>query len=150
MFEASIFMWQIPFPEHTMLSAVKTLMVQNFKLSLLLTITGPSPFDKLSPDFLRDAETARDRLVAKAAQLIQNITTKITENLMSIRCKINGGKFYSRIQSGFFQHRSMAAALQIQYGPGSTTSVLSSLGIQSSICDEFINRRKGKYDKDNA
>ena len=69
---------------------------------------------------------------------------------MSIRCKMDGGKFYNRIQSGSFQHRSMAAALRVQYGPGWTTSVLSSLGIQSSICDEFTNRRKRKHDKDSA
>ena len=28
--------------------------------------------------------------------------------------------------------------------------MLSSLGIQSSICDEFTNRRKRKHDKDSA
>ena len=118
--------------------------------SKLLPIIGQSPLYKLPPDFLRDIETAGDRLVAKAAHLIQNKTTNITENFMSIRCKVDGGKFYNRIQSGSFQHRSMAAALWVQYGPGWTTSVLSSLGIQSSICDKFTNRRKRKHDKDSA
>ena len=88
--------------------------------------------------------------MAKAAQLIQNKTTNITENFMSIRCKMDGGKFYNRIQSGSFQHRSVAAALWVQYGPGWITSVLNSLGIRSSICDEFTKRRKQKHDKDSA
>ena len=67
--------------------------------------------------------------MAEAAQLIQNKTTNITENFMFIRCKMDGGKFYNRIQSGFLQHRSMAAALRVQCGLGWTTPVFSSLGI---------------------
>ena len=63
---------------------------------------------------------------------------------------MDGGKFYNRIQSGSFQHRSMAAALRVQYGPGWTTSILNNMGIKSSICDKFTNRRKRKHDKDNA
>ena len=49
-----------------------------------LLITGPSPLDKLPPNFLHDVEAAGDRLVSKAAQLIQNKTTNITENFMFI------------------------------------------------------------------
>ena len=37
---------------------------------------------------------------------------------MSVRSKIDGGKFYNRIQSGSFQHRCAAAALRLQLGPG--------------------------------
>ena len=44
----------------------------------------------------------------------------------------------------------MAAALRVQYGPGWTTSILMNFGVQSSICDEFTNRRKRKHDKDSA
>ena len=44
----------------------------------------------------------------------------------------------------------MAAALRVQYGPGWTTPILNNLGIQSSICDDFTNRRKRKHDKDSA
>ena len=58
-----------------------------------LPITRTSPLDKLPPDFLRDVEAAGDRLVSKAAQLIQNKTTNITENFMSIRCKMDGANF---------------------------------------------------------
>ena len=89
-------------------------------------------------------------MVSKAAQLIQNKTTNITENFMSIRCKMDGGKFYNRIQSGSFQHRSMAAALRVQCGPGWTTSILNDLGICSPICDKFTEGRKRKHDNDNA
>ena len=88
-----------------------------------LPIIGHSPLDKLPPDFLRNIEIAGDWLLAKAAQLIQNKTTNITEIFKFIRCKMDGGKFCNRIQSGSFQHRSMAAALRVQYGPGWTTSV---------------------------
>ena len=89
---------------------------------MIHTIIGPSPLDSLPPNFLHDVEAAGYRLVAKAEQLIQNKTTNISENFMSIRCKMDGGKFYNRIQSGSFQHHCMAAALCIQYGPGWTTS----------------------------
>lgn len=117
---------------------------------MYLLIIEPSPLDKLPSNFLRDVEAAGDRLVAKAAQLVQNKTTNITENFMSIRCKMDGGKFYNRIQSGSFQHRSMAAALRVQNGPGWTTSILNHLGLQSSICDKFTIGRKRKHDKDTA
>ena len=110
----------------------------------------PSPLDKLPPNFLRDVEAAGDRLVAKAAQLVQNRTTNITENFMSIRCKMDGGKYYNRIQSGSFQHRSMAAALRVQFGPGWTTSILNSFGIQSTVFDKFTSSRKRKHDRDTA
>ena len=115
-----------------------------------LLITGLSLLDKLPPDFLRDVGAAGDQLVTKAAQLVQNKTTNVTENFMSIRCKMDGGKFYNRIQSGSFQHRSMAAALRVQHGPGWTTSILNNLGIQSFICDKYTIGRKQKHDKDNA
>ena len=45
---------------------------------------GSSLLSKLPPSFLHDDESAGDRLVAKAPQLIQNKTTNITENFMSI------------------------------------------------------------------
>ena len=69
-----------------------------------LPITGPSPLSKFPPNFFYDVEAAGDRLVSKAAQLMQNKIINITENCMSIRCKMDGGKFYNRIHSGSFQH----------------------------------------------
>ena len=59
----------------------------------------------------------------KAAQLIHNKTTNLCENFMSICCKMDGGKFYNRIQSGSFNHRCMAAALRVQCGPRWMTHV---------------------------
>ena len=58
--------------------------------------------------------------MSKAAQLVQNKTTNLSENFMSVRCKMDGEKYCNRIQSGSFQlqHRCMAAALQVQHGPG--------------------------------
>ena len=47
--------------------------------------TGAPVLSWLLPNFLHDAESAGDHLVAKANQLIQNKTTNITENFMSIR-----------------------------------------------------------------
>ena len=79
------------------------------------------------PSFLH-VDAVGDRLVANAEQLIQNKTTNISESYMSIRCKMDGGKFYNRIQSGTLQHHSMAAALHVQHGPGWTTPVLDLFG----------------------
>ena len=46
---------------------------------------GSSLLSKLPPSFLYDIESAGDRLMVKAPQLIQNKTTNITENFMSIK-----------------------------------------------------------------
>ena len=53
----------------------------------------PESIEQLPPGLLRAADTLEDRLVKKAAQLIHNKTTNLYENLMSIHCKIDGGKF---------------------------------------------------------
>ena len=55
------------------------------------------------PPGLLKIDTLADRLVSKASQLIQNTTANLSENFISIRCKMDGGKFY-KIQSGSFQH----------------------------------------------
>ena len=88
--------------------------------------------------------------MSKASQLVSNKTTNISENFMSIRCKMDGGKYFNRVQSGSFQHRSMAAALRVQYGPGWTTSILHQIGIKSQPQEEYTKRRKRKRDLDNA
>ena len=120
----------------------------DYIIKLMLHTTEPSLLDKLPSNFLCDVEAAGDRLVAKAAQLIQ--TTNITENFMSIRCKMDGEKYYNRIQSGSFQHRSMAAALRVQFGLGWTTSILKSFDIRSTLCDDFTNSWKRKHEQDTA
>ena len=77
-----------------------------------LSHTDSLPFDKFPPDFIDVVESCGDRLVSKATQLIScNKTTDIL-HCMSIRCKMEGGKYFNRVQSVSFQHRSMAAALK--------------------------------------
>ena len=63
----------------------------------------------LPPNLIFEVERADDRLVSKAAQLISNNTTNLSECYMSIRAKMDGGKQINRIQSGSFEHRCMAA-----------------------------------------
>ena len=67
--------------------------------------------DKFPPNFLHDVEAAGDRLVAKAAQLVQDKTTNITENSMSIRCKMDGGS----IIIGYSQDHSNIVQWQLHY-----------------------------------
>jgi len=56
------------------------------------------------------------------------------------------GKYFNRVQAGSFQHRSMAAALRVQYGPGWTTTILHQIGIHSQLQDAYTKRRKRKHD----
>ena len=72
----------------------------------------------LPPNLLFEIDRAGDRLVNKAAQLISNSTTNLSECYMSIRAKMDGGKQVNRIQSGSFQHRCMTAGLSMILGPG--------------------------------
>ena len=72
----------------------------------IIGITGPSPFDKLPPEFLCHAEaTIGDRLVTRAVQLMQNQTAITTKNFMSTRCKMDGMNYITEqlIQSGSFK-----------------------------------------------
>ena len=46
---------------------------------------GSLLLSKPLPSFLHDVESAGDQLVAKAPRLIQNKTTYVTDNFMSIR-----------------------------------------------------------------
>ena len=86
--------------------------------SSTLVETTPSVLDKLPPGLYRAIQNAGDRIVSKAAQLIQDETTNLSESYMSVRTKMDGGKTFNRIQSGSFEHRCMAAALRLQLGPG--------------------------------
>ena len=73
-----------------------------------------------------------------------------SQKTLSIRCKMDGSKYYNRIQSGLFQHWSMAATLHVQFNPGWMTSILNCFGIQSTVFDKYTNSRKRKHDRDNA
>ena len=103
----------------------------------------------LPPNLLFEIERAGDRLVNKAAQLISNRTTNLSECFMSIRAKMDGGKQINRIQSGSFEHRCMAAGLSMTLGPGWIEDTLKYLfGSCSSVTETFSNRRKRKHERD--
>lgn len=76
---------------------------------------------EIDPKMYHDIQTALTRLVSKADQLVDNVTTNIAESWMHIRSKYNGGKVINRSQSGSWQHRCMGAGLQQnegkQWGP---------------------------------
>ena len=65
---------------------------------------------------------------------------------------MDGGKLFNRVQSGSFEHQSMAAALRVQHGTGWTIPVMHSMGITSGLeqLEKLTNRRKQKHDLDSA
>ena len=90
-----------------------------------------------------------DRLVSKAAQLINNNTTNLSECYISIRAKMDGGKQINRIQSGSFEHRCMAAGLSLTLGPGWTEAAWKHLfGACSTITEKFATHRERKLEQD--
>ena len=98
-------------------------------------------------------DTLADRIVSKAAHLIHNKTTNFCENYMSVRCKMDGGKYFNRIQSGSFQHRCMAAALRVLCGPDWIAKLWRRLGYDTPalhVIDTHTNRRKRRHTLDNA
>jgi len=102
---------------------------------------------------IQAVDTIAGRIVSKAAQLIHNKTTNLCENYMSIHCKMDGGKYFNRIQSGSFQHRCMAAALRVQCGPDWIAQAWRRLGYDTpalDIVDAQGNRRKRKHTLDKA
>ena len=70
-----------------------------------------SHLESLPSGLFHAIQGANDRIVTKASQLASNHTSNLCENFMSIQSKMDGGKFFNRVQGGLFQHRSMAAAL---------------------------------------
>ena len=76
-----------------------------------------SRLESLPSGLFRAIQGAGDRIVTKASQLVGNHSSNLCENFMSIRSKMDGGKFFNWVQGGSFQHRSMAAALRVQLGP---------------------------------
>ena len=105
----------------------------------------------MPPVLLKSVDIVGDRLVSKAAPLVQNKTTNLSENFMSIRCKMDGGKYSNRIQSGSFQHRYMATALHIQHGSGLLVDVWKlAFSSNSDVLVMFSNNRKGQHTTDTA
>ncbi len=76
---------------------------------------GSTPM-KPNPKMMHDIQTALSRLVSKASQLIENVTTNVAECWMHIRSKYDGGKVINRSQSGSWEHRCMGAGLQQNMG----------------------------------
>ena len=103
----------------------------------------------LPPNLLFEIEQAGDRLMNKAAQLISNRTTNLSECFMSIRIKMDGGKQINRIQSGSFEHRCMAAGLSMTLGPGWIETTLKHLfGSCSAVTKTFCGHQKRKHESD--
>ena len=103
--------------------------------------------DDLQAGLFRAVDTLGDRLVAKASQLISNKTTYICENFMSIHCKMDGGKYFNRVQSGSFHHRCMAAVLRVRWIAHVWKTLFHSVG---ETLNTGCNRRKRKLTLDNA
>ena len=54
----------------------------------------------INPKLYHDIQVILSRLVAKAEQLIDNVTTNLAESWMHVRTKFDGGKVINRSQSG--------------------------------------------------
>ena len=76
----------------------------------------------INPKLYHDLQVILSRLVPKASQLIDNVTTNLAESWMHMRSKYDGGKVINRSQSGSWEHRCMGAGLQQnegkEWGPG--------------------------------
>lgn len=70
----------------------------------------------VDPKLLHDLQLLVSRLAEQSRQLIGNYTTNLAESWMHIRCKFDGGKVINRSQHGSWQHRSMGAGLEQNYG----------------------------------
>ena len=70
----------------------------------------------INPALYHDIQVILSRLVAKASQLIDNVTTNLAESWMHIRTKFDGGKVVNRSQSGLWEHHCMGAGLQQNIG----------------------------------
>ena len=73
--------------------------------------------DTLPDGLYNNLMSCCDRIWMLAPQLITNQTSNLAECYMSVRCHFDGGKYYNRVQSGSFEHRSYGAGLRFQNGP---------------------------------
>ncbi len=71
---------------------------------------------EINPNMYHDIQVILSRLVVKAVQLIDNVTTNLAESWMHVRTKFDGGKVINRSQSGSWEHRCMGAGLQHNMG----------------------------------
>ena len=96
-----------------------------------VSVSTSSRLASLPPGLFVAIQNAGDRIVSKASQLIGNHTSNICEILCLYEEKWDGGEVFNRIESGSFQHRSMAAELQLQLGP-------ALCGNESSVNQETV------------
>ena len=61
----------------------------------------------INPKLHHDIQVILSRLVGKAEQLIDNVTTNIAESWIHVRSKFDRGKVINRSQSGSWEHRCM-------------------------------------------
>ncbi len=73
-------------------------------------IQGELTAIEINPKMYHDIQVILSRLVAKAEQLIDNVTTNLAESWMHVRTKYDGGK------SGSWEHHCMGAGLQHNMG----------------------------------
>lgn len=104
----------------------------------------------INPKLYHDIQVIVSRLVAKASQLISNVTTNIAESWMHIRSKFDGGKVINRSQSGSWEHRCMGAGLQQnkgkKWGPGLWKEMTSSS--PSKVFTDVAERSAKKANKE--
>ena len=91
-------------------------------MNMMLPRVGIHPKSTLAPGLFNAVAKCADRIVSLAPQLVSIQTSNLAESYMSIRCMMDGGKQFNRVQSGSFQHRCTAAGLATQHGPNWTTS----------------------------
>jgi len=120
----------------------------SYNIKILIIDLFLGVLERLPPGLLRAVETLSDRLVVKAPQLVNNCTTNLCENFMSIHCKMDGGKFYNQMQRGSFYYRSMAAALRVQRGPNWLSYFWESFMSVGECFNEVSTRRKHQHTLD--
>jgi len=82
----------------------------------LEVLRGGENATKVDPKMYHDIQVILSRLVTKAEQLVDNVTTNLAESWMHLRSKFDGGKVVNRSQSGSWEHRCMGAGLQHNEG----------------------------------
>ena len=105
----------------------------------------------IDPMLYHDLQVIISRLVGKANQLIDNVTTNLAESWMHIRTKFDGGKVVNRSQSGSWEHRCMGAGLQQNKGKEWGPSLWKEMTHTSptKVFTDTANRsaKKAKYEK---
>ncbi len=74
-------------------------------------LQGGETATKVDPKVYHNIQVVLSRLVTKAEQLVDNVTTNIAESWMHLRSKYDGGKVFNRPQFGSWEDRFMGAGL---------------------------------------